>query len=109
MRCRGVIKEPQDSANDRELPCKEEHYSSHTGGKSPPFTPSKQCTRHAQNAERDSDDIDDQSHRRYLRPNGERVKALEGSMSDIEMLQQLPHWPSRNRDGKVTLPLPKQH
>ena len=25
------------------------------------------------------------------------------------MLQQLPHGPSRNRDGKVTLPLPKQH
>src|SRR6476620_3203979 len=35
------IKESQDSDNGDEQPRQEEHYSSHTGGNGPPFTPPK--------------------------------------------------------------------
>jgi hypothetical protein len=71
------IKESQDSDNGDEQPRKKEHSSSDTGGNGPSFTPSKQRSRHTEQAEGDNDSVDEWVHCRYLHPGGQRVKVAE--------------------------------
>jgi hypothetical protein len=71
-------KESQDSACDGDQSCKEEHYSSHARGEVACLPVAKNRTGHTKKAECSSDNANDYGHCRYLRPSGERVKAIRG-------------------------------
>ena len=87
------IKESQDSNNGDEQPRHEGHYSSHTGGNGPSFTPPKQRSRYKKKANDDNDDVDERFHGSYLHRKWEAGQQ-SGSMSVMEIFRQLSKGPT---------------